>query len=93
MKAIWNGMVVADSTETVLFDGDHYFPASAVRADCLLTSNRRSMCSVKGEARYHNLFVNGDVLPDGAWYYPQPREVAEAIAGRIAFGMGVRIED
>ncbi|BDI05722.1 DUF427 domain-containing protein [Sphaerotilus microaerophilus] len=93
MKAIWNGVTVAESDDTLLVEGEHYFPAASVRADCLLTSNRRSMDSARGECRYHNLFVNGDVLNDAVWYYPEPYEGAADLKGRMAFIRGVRIEE
>ncbi|WP_119157489.1 DUF427 domain-containing protein [Caldimonas tepidiphila] len=92
MKAIWNGEVVAESDDTVLIEGNHYFPADAVRRDCLLPSNTRTMCSWKGEAHYYTLFVDGDANPDAAWYYPDPKEAAEEIRGRVAFWKGVKIE-
>ncbi|PXW94332.1 nucleotidyltransferase-like protein [Sphaerotilus hippei] len=93
MKAIWNGVTVAESDDTVVIEGNHYFPASAVKPEYLLPSNLRTMCSWKGECRYHNLFVNGDVNPDAVWHYPEPREAAEQIRGRMAFWKGVRIEE
>ncbi len=92
MKAIWNGTVVAESDDTVVVDGNHYFPADAVKAQYLLPSNTRSMCSVKGEARYQTLFVDGDANPDAAWSYPDPKEAAAEIKGRVAFWKGVRVE-
>jgi uncharacterized protein (DUF427 family) len=92
MKAIWNGVTIAESDDILLVDGEHYFPAASVRPDCLLTSNRRSMDSARGECRYHNLFVNGDVLNDAVWYYPQPYEAAADLKDRVAFIRGVRIE-
>jgi len=92
MKAIWNGTVVADSDDTVVMDGNHYFPAAAVDPKFLLSSNTKTMCSVKGQATYFTLFVDGDALPDGVWTYAEPREAAAAIKGRLAFGRGVRVE-
>jgi uncharacterized protein (DUF427 family) len=94
MKAIWNGTVVADTTggeDTVIVEGNHYFPAAAVDPKYLLGSNTRTMCSWKGEARYHNLFVDGDVNPDAVWYYPEPKEAASQIKGRLAFWKGVKV--
>lgn len=92
MKAIWNGVTVAESDDTLLVDGEHYFPAASLRSDCLLGSNRRSMHSGRGEARYHNLFVDGDVLNDAVWFYPEPDEAVAELKGRVAFIRGVRIE-
>lgn len=93
MKAIWNGTTIASSDDTVVVEGNHYFPASAVDPKFLLASNTRTMCSWKGQATYHTLFVDGDALPDGAWTYADPKEAAAEIKGRIAFGRGVRVEE
>jgi uncharacterized protein (DUF427 family) len=91
MKAIWNGVTVAESDDTVVVEGNHYFPASSLRQDLLLSSNTRTMCSWKGEAKYHTLFVNGDANTDAVWYYPDPKEAAAQIKGRVAFWKGVRV--
>ena len=93
MKAIWKGTVVAESDDTVVVEGNHYFPASAVKAEYLLPSNTKSMCAWKGEARYYNLFVDGDVAPDAVWYYPEPKEAAAEIKDHVAFWNGVQIEE
>ena len=93
MKAIWNGTVVAESDDTVVVEGNHYFPAAAVRPEYLLPSNTRTMCSWKGEARYFNLFVEGDVNPDAVWTYPDPKEAADEIRGRMAFWKGVKVTE
>lgn len=91
MKAVWKGAVVAESDDTVVVDGNHYFPAECVRRECLLVSHTRTMSSDKGQASYYTLFVNGDANPDAAWTYPEPREAAAALKGRFAFWKGVQI--
>jgi uncharacterized protein (DUF427 family) len=91
MKAIWRGTVVAESDDTVVIEGNHYFPADAVKREYLLPSNTRTMCAWKGEARYHTLFVDGDANPDAAWYYPAPKEAAAEIKDRVAFWKGVQV--
>ncbi len=91
MKAIWNGTVVAESDDTVVVEGNHYFPAEKVDKSFLLPSNTKTMCSWKGQASYHTLFVNGDANPDAAWYYPDPKDAAAEIKGRIAFWKGVQV--
>jgi uncharacterized protein (DUF427 family) len=92
MKAIWNGTVVAESDDTVVVEGNHYFPPDAVNKAYLLPSNTKTMCSWKGQASYHTLFVDGDANPDAAWFYPEPREAAAQIKGRIAFWKGVQVQ-
>jgi len=91
MKAIWNGTVVAESDDTVVVEGNHYFPAAAVDPKFLLSSNTKTMCSWKGQASYHTLFVDGNANPDAAWFYPDPKEAAAEIKGRIAFWKGVKV--
>ena len=91
MKAVWNGVVVAESDDTVVVEGNHYFPAEAVRSDCLLASNTKTMCSWKGEATYRTLFVDGDANPDAVWTYADPKEGAAEIKGRMAFWKGVQV--
>ena len=92
MKAIWNGTVIAESDDTVVVEGNHYFPAGSVKKDYLLPSNTKTMCSWKGEASYHTLFVDGDANPDAAWFYSDPKEAAAQIKGRVAFWKGVMVE-
>ncbi len=91
MKAIWNGTVIAESDDTVVVEGNHYFPADSVKSQHLLPSNTKTMCSWKGQASYHTLFVNGDANPDAAWTYADPKDAAAEIKGRIAFWKGVQV--
>jgi uncharacterized protein (DUF427 family) len=72
-------------------EGNHYFPAEAVKIQYLLPSNTRTMCSRKGQAQYHTLFVDGDANPDAVWCYPDPKEAAAPIKGRMAFWKGVQV--
>jgi len=91
MKAIWKGTVVAESDDTVVVEGHPYFPAGSIKKDLLLPSNTKTMCSWKGQASYHTLFVNGDANPDAVWYYPDPKQAAANIKGRVAFWKGVQV--
>ena len=93
MKAIWNNTVVAQSDDTVVVEGNHYFPADALKGEYTLTSNTKTMCSWKGQASYLTLFVNGDANPDAVWFYPEPKEAAAQIKGRVAFWKGVQVVD
>jgi uncharacterized protein (DUF427 family) len=93
MKAVWKGAVIAQSDDTVLLDGNHYFPAEAVKREYLLPSNTRTMSSDKGQATWHTLFVDGDANPDAAWSYPEPKDAVAQIKGRIAFWKGVQVID
>ncbi len=93
MKAIWNGTVVAESDDTVVVEGNHYFPRSALKDDYVLPSNTHTMCSWKGQASYLTLFVDGNANPDAVWFYPDPKEAAAEIQGRVAFWKGVKVVD
>jgi uncharacterized protein (DUF427 family) len=92
IRATWNGEVIAQSDRTVVVEGNHYFPPEDVRADVLRPSDTRTTCPWKGVASYHTLVVNGAENPDAAWYYPEPKDAAAEIAGRIAFWRGVTVE-
>lgn len=91
MKASWNGTVIAESDDTIVVEGNHYFPADAVNPDYLIASTKTSICPWKGTANYHSLVVDGKTNPDAAWYYATPKPRAAQIAGRIAFWRGVEI--
>lgn len=92
MKASWNGHVIAESDDTVVVEGNHYFPADALNREYVLESNHRSTCAWKGEARYYSLLVDGDLNPDAVWYYPSPKDGAEMVRDRVAFWKGVQVE-
>ena len=93
MRAIWNGQVIAQSDDTVVVEGNHYFPAESVDSSALVSSDTTTTCPWKGEASYYSLAVAGATNPDAAWYYPNPSQAASAIKGRIAFWRGVTITD
>jgi len=92
MKAIWNGIVVAQCEDTVLIEGNHYFPEASLNRQYVTFSNHRSTCPWKGQASYYSLLVNGEMNTDAAWTYPDPKPEAEEIRGRVAFWKGVKIE-
>lgn len=92
MKAVWNGQVIAESDDTVVVEGNHYFPLDSVRADVLKRSGTHTHCPWKGEASYYSLSVGGADNPDAAWYYAEPKAAAAQIKGRVAFWRGVRVE-
>lgn len=91
MKAIWNGQVIADSEQTVVVEGNHYFPRASVNESFLKESNKTTYCPWKGTANYYTIAVGGDENSDAAWYYPEPKDAAGKIAGRMAFWRGVEI--
>jgi uncharacterized protein (DUF427 family) len=91
-KAIWNGVVIAESNDGVVVEGNYYFPAAAVKPEYLQESTTNSVCPWKGTASYYNIVVDGQVNPNAAWYYSDPKPAAAEIKGRIAFWRGVKVE-
>jgi len=92
MKATWNGVTIAESDDTVVVEGNHYFPAASLNRDYVTFSNHRTTCAWKGSANYYSLLVNGELNPDAAWYYADPKPEAEMVKDRVAFWKGVKVE-
>ena len=90
-KAIWNGAVLAESDQTEVVEGNHYFPPDAVRREFFKESSHHTVCGWKGTASYYDVVVNGQVNKDAAWYYPTPKDAAKNIAGHVAFWKGVQV--
>ena len=91
IEARWNGQLIASSDDTIVVEGNHYFPRSAVDAAVLRESSTTSVCGWKGTAQYHSLEVGGQTNADAVWYYPEPKSAAANIADRIAFWKGVTV--
>ena len=91
MKAMWNGAVLAESDSTVVVEGNHYFPAEAIKREYFKPSDTRTVCGWKGTASYYTVEVAGQQNPDAAWYYPDPKDAAKEIAGYVAFWKGVTV--
>ncbi len=93
MKAIWNKKVLAESNNTIVVEGNHYFPANSISKEYFKESETHSVCPWKGTASYYSLEVEGDKNTDAAWYYPQASDQAKNIEGYVAFWKGVQITD
>jgi uncharacterized protein (DUF427 family) len=91
MKATWKGTTIAESDDTVVVEGNHYFPAEAVDSSHLRPSNTHTTCPWKGLASYYDVVVGAETNRDAAWYYPEPKDAAKSIRGRIAFWKGVEV--
>lgn len=91
IEAVWNGHTIARSDDTIVVEGNHYFPRDAVDEALLVPSDTTSVCPWKGTAYYCSLEVDGVRNPDAAWYYPDPKPAAAEIRGRLAFWKGVRV--
>ena len=93
MKARWNQQVIAESDDTVVVEGNHYFPPDSVQREFLQDSTTTTVCPWKGTANYYTLMVDGQSNPDAAWYYADPKPAADQVRGRIAFWKGVQISE
>ncbi len=91
MKATWNGAVLAESDQTVVVEGNHYFPPDTIRREFFQDSATHTTCAWKGVASYYHVVVDGQVNKDAAWYYPAPKPAAKQIAGYVAFWRGVQV--
>lgn len=91
MKAIWNNEVIAESDDTVVVEGNHYFPPSSVNNEYMVESSTLTVCPWKGEANYYDIVVGDNVNKDGAWYYPDPKTEAAEIKDHVAFWRGVQV--
>ena len=90
-RATWNGKTIAESDETVVVEGNHYFPRDSVNADYLRESSTTSVCPWKGTASYVSLVVDGEQNSDAAWFYPEPKPEAGQIVDHFAFWKGVKV--
>ncbi|MFO7628246.1 MAG: DUF427 domain-containing protein [Prochlorococcaceae cyanobacterium] len=90
-EARWNGTLIASSDNIVTVDGNAYFPPEALVAECFRPSSHRSVCGWKGEAHYYDVLVEGQVNANAAWFYPEPKQAAAEIKGRVAFWKGVQV--
>ncbi|MDP9018083.1 MAG: DUF427 domain-containing protein [Candidatus Eremiobacteraeota bacterium] len=91
MKAIWKGTVVAESNETKVVEGNHYFPPDAIHSQFFKPSDKHTVCPWKGTASYYTLEVEGAPNADAAWYYPDPKDAAKEIKNYVAFWKGVEV--
>jgi uncharacterized protein (DUF427 family) len=91
MKAIWNGETIAESDDTIVIEGNHYFPSDSIKQEYFQDSRTNTVCPWKGIASYYTLNVDGKENKDAAWYYPETKEMAKGIKGRIAFWKGVEV--
>lgn len=92
VKAIWNNTVLAESDQTIVVEGNHYFPPDAVHTEFFQPSETHTVCHWKGLASYYDVVANGQVNKDAAWYYPEPKDAAKNISGYVAFWRGVQVK-
>ena len=92
MQAIWNDVVIAESDDTIIVEGNEYFDPKDVKMEYFKKTELTTMCGWKGKANYYSVTVNGKTNKDCAWYYAEPNDAAEKIKGRIAFWNGVEVK-
>lgn len=91
MRAIWNGVILAESDDTVVVEGNHYFPAASLRSELVRPSDTHTTCGWKGVASYYDVVVDGAVNKDAVWFYPTPKPEAMKVKDRVAFWKGVSV--
>lgn len=92
MKATWRDTILAQSEDTIVIEGNHYFPPASINKDHFKESDTHTTCPWKGLASYYHVVVNGEINKDAAWYYPAPKEAARKIAGYVAFWKDVKVQ-
>lgn len=92
-RAIWDGVVIAESDDTIVVDGYRYFPAASVNGEHLAPSAHHSVCGWKGQASYFDVTAGGEPNRNAAWYYPDPKPAADMVEGHVGFWHGVLIEE
>jgi uncharacterized protein (DUF427 family) len=93
MKAVWKNTILAESDDTVVVEGNHYFPPESLRRELFVDSNHATHCPWKGDASYRSVRVGDDLNENAAWFYPDPKPAAEQIRGRFAFWRGVEVTE
>jgi uncharacterized protein (DUF427 family) len=92
MRATWRDAVLAESDDTIVVEGNHYFPEDSIRREHFRASETHTTCPWKGEASYYDIVVGAETNRDAAWHYPHPKDAAKEIANRVAFWKGVKVE-
>ena len=93
MKATWENQILAESNQTVIVEGNHYFPPESIRNECFKASETHSTCPWKGIASYYHVQVSDKVNQDAAWFYPEPKDAAKSIKNHVAFWRGVKVSE
>ena len=93
MKATWNNKTLAESNDTIVVEGNHYFPKDSINTEFFQPSETHTVCGWKGTASYYDVVVDGETNPDAAWYYPEVKPEAKEIEGYVAFWKGVEVTE
>jgi len=90
-RALWKGVVLAESDKTVVVENSHYFPVESLRKENFRSSDHHTVCGWKGTASYYDVLVGDEVNANAAWYYPEPKDAAKEIKDHVAFWRGVEV--
>ena len=93
MKAIWNDEVIAESNDTIIIEGNHYFPPESIKENYFSSTETHTSCPWKGVASYYSIVVGEKSNNDAAWYYPEVSNLAKEIEGYIAFWHGIEVTE
>ncbi|MDW5597803.1 DUF427 domain-containing protein [Conexibacter stalactiti] len=91
MRAIWNGTTLAESDDTVVVEGNHYFPVDSIVSEHFAPSDKHTICPWKGTASYYDVVVGDERNAGAAWFYPTPKQAAGEIRDHVAFWRGVEV--
>ena len=93
MKATWKGATLAQSDDTIVVEGNHYFPPDSLRQEHLVESRNTTVCPWKGTASYYDVVVDGMRVNGAAWTYREPKDAAAQIRDYVAFWKGVEVKE
>ena len=91
MKAVWNNQILAESDNTIIVEGNHYFPADAINKEFFAPSDTHTVCGWKGTASYYDVVAGDETNKDAAWFYPSAKPEAKEIENHVAFWKGVEV--
>lgn len=84
--------MIAESDQTVVVEGNKYFPPDSVRWDHFSETEMTTVCGWKGTASYYNVTVGSSQLDNVAWTYHAPMDAASEIKDYVAFYPQVSVE-
>lgn len=91
MKAVWNNTILAESDDTIVVEGNYYFPHEAIKSEYFQPAETHTVCGWKGTASYFDIVVDSEINADAAWYYPDAKPAAKEIENYVAFWKGVQV--
>jgi uncharacterized protein (DUF427 family) len=100
MKAIWNGIIIAEAPkeDLIYIERNWYFPPDSVNKEYLQESPTPYTCPWKGVCQYFNVGKDGELSEDNAWSYPEPlpsgiERVRKDFSNYVAFWRDVTVSE